>query len=219
MIPPFTFILGAVNNMFGNTVCRGWAKAYWLSERSMSSHREMWSGSEYFCSEASVVLAFVMQCTVMCSWPLAHSGDNSSFPEGLPEPRSAVSILLVLGNKALCLSHLPKDSYLVFVKKKKKKITQAMKRCLSFENTPKSLECVFAICLLSEWLQFAFHHSKIHFLSMVLSRLTLSHSHACQVIVRVSWEQQEVERKWEAWCFPISRSAFALGTTVGKGVS
>lgn len=66
-----------------------------------------------------MVLAFVMQFTVMCSWPLAHSGDNSSFPEGLPEPRSAVSILLVLGNKALCLSHLPKDSYLVFVKKKK----------------------------------------------------------------------------------------------------
>ena len=55
----------------------------------------------------------------MCSWPLAHSGDNSSLPEGLPEPPSAVSILLVLGSKALCLSHLPKDSYLVFVKKKK----------------------------------------------------------------------------------------------------
>ena len=101
----------------------------------------------------------------------------------------------------------------------KKKNHSGHEEVLSFENTPKSLECVFAICLLSEWLQFAFHHSKIHFPSMVLSRLTLSHSHACQVIARVSWEQQEVERKWEAWCFPISRSAFALGTTVGKRVS
>lgn len=67
---------------------------------------------------------------VMCLWPLAHSGDNSSLPEGLPKPRSAVSILLVLGNKALCLSHLPKDSCLVFVKKKKKLLRPWRGACL-----------------------------------------------------------------------------------------
>ena len=75
MISPFTFILGAVNIMFGNTVCRGWAKAYWLSERSMSSHRGTWGGSEFFCSEASMVLDFVMQRTEWCAhgpWPTAE---------------------------------------------------------------------------------------------------------------------------------------------------
>ena len=205
--------------MFGNTVCRGWAKAYWLSERSMSSHRGTWGGSEFFCSEASMVLDFVMQRTEWCAhgpWPTAEITAPSL--KVCLSPDLLFPFSLSWETKP-CAWAIFQRTHILSWLKKKKKITQAMKRCLSFENTPKSLECVFPICLLSEWLQFEFHHSKIHFLSMVLSRLTLSHSHACQVIARVSWEQQKVERKWEAWCFPISQSAFALGTTVGKRVS
>ena len=39
-----------------------------------------------------------------------------------------------------------------------------MKRCLSFENIPKSLECSFPVFLLSKWLRFEFCRSEIHFL-------------------------------------------------------
>lgn len=92
-----------------------------------------------------------------------------------------------------------------------------MKRRLSFENIPKSLECFFPIFLLSKWLQVEFCHSKIHFLSVVLSRFTLSHSHACQVLAWVSWEQQEEERKWEAQCFIITQSALRFGNNGSEG--
>lgn len=92
-----------------------------------------------------------------------------------------------------------------------------MKRCLSFENTPKSLECVFRICLLSEWLQFEFHHSNIHFLSMVLSRLTLSHSHACQVIVWVSWRAAGNGKEMRGMVFSNLTISICFGNSSWEG--
>lgn len=76
------------------------------------------------------------------------------------------------------------------------------------ENLPKSLECCFPVFLLSKWLQLEFCRSEMHFLSVVLSSLTSSRSHAFQVLAWVSWEPQEVKRKWEAPCSLITPSVF-----------
>lgn len=70
-----------------------------------------------------------------------------------------------------------------------------MKGRLSFENIPKSLEGFYPVSLLSEWLLFGFCRSKIHFLSVGLSRFTLSHSQACQAGAWVSCAQQELGRR------------------------
>ena len=67
---------------------------------SKSSHRGIWSGFAFFCSEASVVLDIFMQCTEWCVYGLpARRGHNTSLPEGLTEPQRAISILPVLGDK------------------------------------------------------------------------------------------------------------------------
>lgn len=165
---------------------------------------------------------------VMCSWPLAHSGDNSSLLKGCLSPHLLFPFCLSWETKPCAWAIFQRTHILSLLKKKKNSLRPWRGACLL--KTPlKALSASFVSvscqngCNLNfttaPWTGNEFHHSNIHFLSMVLSRLTLSHSHACQVIVWVSWEQPEMERKWEAWCFPISQSAFALGTAVGKGVS
>lgn len=132
-----------------------------------------------------------------CSWtrPAGEITTSSLWVWGSPSVPFPFSLSWEINSLVLGQSSKRLISCLCFKKNKTNKTTTTIKtqpvyeEALVFWKHPKSLKCCFPIFLLSKWLQFEFCHSKIHFLSVVLPILTLSHSRACQVIVWVSWER------------------------------
>lgn len=148
-------------------------KSSWHSERNISKCWGTWNDFAFFMLRSACNAGIVyMQC--ICELR-AYQGDNSSLPAGLRSPvchsifpilRCKHSPMLGQSSKGLisCL-------FLFFFLKQSKNQASPWRGACLLKASLTALSASLPIFLLSKWLQFEFCHRKIHFPSVVLSRL------------------------------------------------